>query len=112
VNPRLSPAALRVLESATWPGNLRQLKHEMQRALVLAGARDEILPEDLSPELTAQAPASADADLTLEGKISALERTELSRALAATGGNKSHAAEKLGLSRQGLLNKLSRHGLK
>jgi S-layer protein len=31
---------------------------------------------------------------------------------AATGGNKSHAAEKLGLSRQGLLNKLSRHGLK
>jgi transcriptional regulator of acetoin/glycerol metabolism len=84
----------------------------MQRALVLAGARDEILPEDLSPELTAQAPASADADLTLEGKISALERTELSRALAATGGNKSHAAEKLGLSRQGLLNKLSRHGLK
>ena len=112
VNPRLSPAALRVLESATWPGNLRQLKHEMQRALVLAGARDEILPEDLSPELTAQAPASADADLTLEGKISALERTELSRALAETGGNKSHAAEKLGLSRQGLLNKLSRHGLK
>jgi transcriptional regulator of acetoin/glycerol metabolism len=43
--------------------------------------------------------------------IADLERRELSAALAATGGNKSQAALRLGLSRQGLLNKLARHGL-
>jgi DNA-binding NtrC family response regulator len=48
---------------------------------------------------------------TLEAKLAALERRELAAALAATGGNKSQAAQRLGLSRQGLLNKLARHGL-
>lgn len=111
--PRLSPAALRVLEAHRWPGNLRELKHEMQRALVLAGTRDEILPEDLSPSLTRQAPSSesAGAGTTLEEKIASLERAELTQALAQTGGNKTQAAQRLGLSRQGLLNKLARHGL-
>jgi DNA-binding NtrC family response regulator len=112
-SPRLSPSALRLIENHAWPGNLRQLKHELQRALVLAGARDEILPDDLSPELTQPAGVPATTEpTTLEEKIAALERSELSRALAATGGNKSQAAEKLGLSRQGLLNKLARYGLK
>ena len=49
---------------------------------------------------------------TLEEKIAALERREIASALAATGGNKSHAAQRLGLSRQGLLNKMDRYGLK
>jgi transcriptional regulator with PAS, ATPase and Fis domain len=112
-DPRLSPAARRVLETYSWPGNLRQLKHEMQRSLVVAGARDEILPEDLSPELTRTTEASAPRaqGTTLEEKIAALERSEISQALAATRGNKSQAAERLGLSRQGLLNKIARYGL-
>jgi DNA-binding NtrC family response regulator len=52
-----------------------------------------------------------DPSATLEAKHAALERHELTAALAATGGDKSHAAQRLGLSRQGLLNKLARHGL-
>jgi DNA-binding NtrC family response regulator len=109
--PRLSAGATRVLEAHTWPGNLRELKHELQRALVLAGGRAELLEEDLSPQLQRPAVTPAGEPRTLEEKIFALERTELTRALAETKGNKSHAAEKLGLSRQGLLNKLARHGL-
>jgi DNA-binding NtrC family response regulator len=114
--PRLSPAARRCLEAHAWPGNLRELRHEMQRALVLAAGRDEIAPEDFSPSLrgggAAGAPAPGGEPSTLEEKIAALERAEVARALAACQGNRSHAAELLGLSRQGLLNKMARYGLK
>jgi DNA-binding NtrC family response regulator len=48
---------------------------------------------------------------TLEATLAAVERRELIAALDATGGNRTHAAQRLGLSRQGLLNKLARHGL-
>jgi DNA-binding NtrC family response regulator len=111
---RLSPEALRVMENHPWPGNLRELRHEMQRALVLAAGREEILVEDLSPSLRRpHLPPTSEAapPRTLEEMIADLERRELSAALAATGGNKSQAALRLGLSRQGLLNKLARHGL-
>ncbi|HET9626908.1 MAG TPA: helix-turn-helix domain-containing protein [Kofleriaceae bacterium] len=109
----LSAEALRALEAHAWPGNLRELRHEMQRALVMAAGRGEILVEDLSPQLRGAAPRSAASDpvTTLEAKIAQLERHELAAALAATGGNKAQAAQRLGLSRQGLLNKLARHGL-
>ena len=112
--PTLSPATVRCLESYEWPGNLRELRHEMQRALVLSGGRAELHPEDLSPALRAKAPSPTTANhpLTLEEKIERLEREELTRALAECEGNRSHAAEKLGLSRQGLLNKMARHGLR
>jgi DNA-binding NtrC family response regulator len=111
--PSLSAAAVRCLETYAWPGNLRELRHEMQRALVLAGGRRLVLPEDLSPALrgpasTVEVPEGA----TLEQKIEALERSEITRALAEHQGNRSHAAEALGLSRQGLLNKLARYGLR
>jgi DNA-binding NtrC family response regulator len=118
----LSPGAIRRIEAYAWPGNLRELRHEMQRALVMAAGRGEILEEDLSPALRrdvegAKAASSGDAGAdegqgTLEEKIAALERREIARALQATAGNRSQAAAKLGLSRQGLLNKMDRHGLK
>lgn len=113
---RLSAEALRVLEEHAFPGNLRELRNEMQRALVMAGGRAEILAEDLSPSIRAPrreapAPARSEEGGTLEEKIAALERRELRAALDETGGNKSKAAERLGLSRQGLLNKLARHGI-
>ncbi|MFO0588873.1 MAG: sigma-54 dependent transcriptional regulator [Polyangiaceae bacterium] len=115
---RLSPGALRRLEQHAWPGNLRELRHEMQRALVMAAGRDEILEDDLSPALRSGRPAAVspkdprDETGTLEEKIAALEIREISRALAETSGNRSHAAERLGLSRQGLLNKIARYGLR
>lgn len=114
----ISPGAMRRLEAYEWPGNLRELRHEMQRGLVMAGGRGEILEEDLSPGLRrSAAPGAAGAAAetegkTLEEKIAALERREITRALEATQGNKSQTAALLGLSRQGLLNKMDRYGLK
>jgi DNA-binding NtrC family response regulator len=126
----LSPAVLRRLEAYDWPGNLRELRHEMQRALVMAAGRGEIEEDDLSPALRAPARAATDgaaaavgaaaagaaaspgAPPTLESAIAALEHREIVAALAASGGNRSHAAQRLGLSRQGLLNKIARHGIR
>ena len=108
---RIATDTLRALEVHAWPGNLRELRAEMQRALVVAAGREEILVEDLSPGLRGARIEPDPVGPTLESKIAALERRELAAALAAAHGNKSHAAQQLGLSRQGFLNKLARHGL-
>lgn len=127
---RISLSALRRIEAYAWPGNLRELRHEMQRALVMAVGRAEILEEDLSPALRTfgqtqaaqtqkdhKSPGTDDAlldaeGMTLEEKIAVLEKREIMKALLATGKNRSQAAQRLGLSRQGLLNKMDRYGLK
>jgi DNA-binding NtrC family response regulator len=77
-----------------------------------------VLEEDLSPALHARPSGPGAAEVApgdgapLEQKIAALERREIAAALEATQGNRSHAATRLGLSRQGLLNKMDRYGLK
>lgn len=108
---QLSDAAIEALTSHSWPGNLRELRHEMQRATVLTGARLEIQPEDLSFSGADARPDPRPGATTLEQKVSALERREIEEALAKHDGNRSRAALALGLSRQGLLKKMSRYGL-
>jgi len=117
--PRLSAEALRVIESYAFPGNLRELRHQMQHALVMAAGRDEILEADLSltPPTARARPASdggdgGDDSSTLDEKVARLERREIEAALVKHAGNRSHVAARLGLSRQGLLTKMARHGLK
>ncbi|WP_164020646.1 sigma-54-dependent transcriptional regulator [Pyxidicoccus trucidator] len=107
----LSDAAAEALAAHAWPGNLRELKHEMQRATVLAGERREIQPEDLSFTGSERPRASTPGATTLAQKVEALERREIEEALKRCGGNRTHTAEALGLSRQGLLKKLERFGL-
>ncbi|HEX2570480.1 MAG TPA: sigma-54 dependent transcriptional regulator [Polyangia bacterium] len=118
---RLSEGALEALLRASWPGNLRQLRHEMQRATVLAGDDPEIDAEDFSAAVAAPVGAAArprgatsgspEEATTLQEKVEALERREIAAALTRHGGNRSRTAEALGLSRQGLLKKMERYGL-
>lgn len=104
----LSAEAREALFAHEWPGNLRELRHEMQRATVLAGDRREIIPEDFS--FATRVPVTT-AGATLHSKIEALERREIQEALEKHNNNRTHAAQALGLSRQGLLKKLERYGL-
>ena len=103
----LSPASEAALLGHPWRGNLRELRHAMQRGAVLAGARPLIEPVDLG--LNA-APNSPDGT-TLADQVAALERRAIQAAMAAEGGNRTRAAQRLGLSRQGLHNKLARYEL-
>ncbi|MFM2244961.1 MAG: hypothetical protein RL071_1035 [Pseudomonadota bacterium] len=108
--PPLGAAARAALRAHAWPGNLRELRHCVQRAAVLGAGQAELQPEDLglgSPPSTAEGSVEG----TLSAAVDALERRMISEALQAEGGNRSRSARRLGLSRQGLLNKLDRYGL-
>ncbi|MBJ6762037.1 sigma-54-dependent Fis family transcriptional regulator [Myxococcaceae bacterium JPH2] len=107
----LSDGASEALSAHAWPGNLRELRHEMQRATVLAGERREIQPEDLSFTGAERARPAQPGGSTLAQKVEALERREIEEALRRFQHNRTHTAEALGLSRQGLLKKLERLGL-
>lgn len=101
---QLSAAALRAIEGYGWPGNVRELKNTLWRAALLAEGTP-IEPRHLSlPQTRPATEPIALAPLTL----AAAERHAISRALAATGGNKVRAAEVLGIARSTLLEKLKR----
>ena len=110
---KLTPAAARALEGYPFPGNVRELEHTIERALILAGA-DAITPEHLSfahPESVAQAswvPRIPPEGLSLED----LERELILQALERAAGNKSAAARLLGLTRRTLYSRMEKHGLR
>ena len=107
----LSESAQHALVKHAWPGNLRELRHEMQRASVLVGERQVIEAADFAfLHNTARDTEKAKEEGTLSDKLEALERREIERALAKYHGNRTHAAEALGITRRGLLKKMSRFG--
>jgi Nif-specific regulatory protein len=116
----LDDAALRRLVAYPWPGNVRELENEMKRLAVLAPGRI-VGPQDLSeavrsPDagtlLTRRDVPLPASGASLHGAVEALERRLIADALAACGGNQVHTARTLGLSRQGLIKKMERYGLR
>ena len=53
---QLSPEVLSLFASYWWPGNVRQLRNEVQRAVALAAPGSTVVPDHLSPDLTAEPP--------------------------------------------------------
>ena len=117
---QLSPATLEILTRYWWPGNVRQLRNEVQRAVALSTPGSFITPEQLSADLTA--PPSRDAahaeplpERIVPGNLaSAVERVErqlIEATLERTQRNISETARVLGLTRRGLYLKLRRLGL-
>ena len=98
--------AMQTLMDHLWPGNIRELEHTIERAVLLANG-DVVRTSDLA--LTERGSTSAQRleDLTL----SEAERTLIQKALARFDGNVSHAAKALGLSRSALYRRMSAHGL-
>ena len=110
---RLSPGALRRLMDSPWPGNVRQLQNEIKRAAVLA-RRGIIAEEDLeehAPSVAADPPSQPAATSTLQAAIEEVEKRMIRETLEAHHNNQQRAAQTLGLSRQGLINKMKRHGI-
>ena len=118
----VKPALVAALGAASWPGNVRQLENTIARLAALA--HDATLTaadflEQRGHEAPALAPAAAPSDdeLPAEGgpslreQVEAFERGVIARALAATGGNQSEAARRLGTSRVTLIDKIKKYGL-
>jgi len=118
---KVSAAALRALEQYGYPGNVRELEHTLERAMILAGS-DPIDLEHLSfarPEL-ARAGGALSLDspgwvpvIPAEGlSLETLERELILQSLERAGGNKSQAARLLGLTRRTLYSRMEKHGLR
>ncbi len=111
---RIAPEVLAVLRNYRWPGNIRELRNVVERALVL-GDGTSIVLDDLPPELLLSAPAGAAAVVPQAAgtvrTLEQLERDAIAAALDATGGNKARAAALLGIDRTTLYRKLKDHEL-
>ncbi len=101
---RLSPQAMQCLLAYTFSGNVRELRNAIQRACLLCRG-DVILPEHLPPKIAALGAGSA-APPGDDDRLSQVERATIQATLNETGGNRTQAARKLGISRRALIYKL------
>jgi len=102
---KLIESGLHVLENYSWPGNVRQLQHMMERLTILAPQNriDEVAVRE-AIELTEPRDSASET-------LADTEADQIRRVLSATGGNKSRAAKILGIERKTLYRKLERMGL-
>jgi two-component system response regulator HupR/HoxA len=109
----LSERALRALVAYSWPGNIRQLEHEVRRLVAACPPGGLVTYELLSPEIKAAGVGteSEPAAGSLRQRVAQLERELISEALRARDGSLREAAKLLGMSRYGLSLKLKRLGL-
>lgn len=101
-----SETAARVLQDFDWPGNVRQLENEIQRAVLMCDS-GVVEVTDLS--------IGAAPEVGPEGPLTVLENVErdtIRQALSRANGNKTMAAAELGVTRQTLYNKIRRYGIK
>jgi two-component system response regulator HydG len=105
----IAEEAMNVLLSYSWPGNVRELENAIERGLVL-GQGDRLQAQDLPPQVhrrTDDQHPLVPAHLTLEE----MEKLAIAQALRLTGGNKSEAAERLGIHRTSIYDKMRRYGI-
>jgi Nif-specific regulatory protein len=110
--PRLKPRTLELLSQYHWPGNVRELQNEMERAFTLAGRTNEISEEYLSRKFFNSNDVRfqlLNKSGTMQKVVERIEKQMIHEALEKTGGNRTHAAGILGITRQGLLNKVKRY---
>lgn len=111
--PRYSSRSLQRLRDHAWPGNVRELRNLCERLLILFSGRD-IEPENLPAEIrtTGCHPATGGVQLPSAGlRLDELEVELIRQALHKTGGNRTHAARLLGLTRDTLLYRLKKYAL-
>ena len=109
----ITSGALRMLIAYDYPGNVRELENEMERA-VLLGEEGQDISEDLLSECVVGASLSVNGGRakasSLAGKVAEFERQCIEEMLGACGGNKSEAARRFGMTYRGLLAKMQRLG--
>ena len=101
----MTPAAERLLLDYPWHGNIRELRHAVEKAVILSDS--DMLTPELFSSLSHRPAPSPRQPSTLED----MERVMIADAIKSCGGNLSAAAQRLGITRQTLYNKMKRYGL-
>jgi len=98
---------MEALKSYHWPGNVRELKNLLKRLITVKKIKGEhtITIEDIPDEIR---DGRGKVPKTLKEKIEALKKEEIKKALKKHNGNRTKAAEELGISRRGLTKMLKR----
>ena len=102
---RLAESGLKAMEDYSWPGNIRQLQHMMEKLTILAPGHR------IDEAAVKQAIEQMDSRDTASDTLADTEAEQVRRVLAATNGNKSRAAKILGIERKTLYRKLEKMGL-
>ncbi|HWH03978.1 MAG TPA: sigma-54 dependent transcriptional regulator [Gemmatimonadales bacterium] len=102
-----STEALDRLLSAPWPGNVREMRNVLERAMILARGQPQIALEHLPAELRRPTAGSRHQPQSLAD----VEKAQIERALRHHGGNRTRAAKELGISRATLINKIKAYSL-
>jgi DNA-binding NtrC family response regulator len=101
----ISAALIKKMQQYNWPGNIRELQHAIERAVILS--QEKVLqPEDLFLKNTGAEPTSATAF-----DLEEMEKNMIMKALKRYNGNITDAARELGLSRAALYRRLEKYGL-
>jgi transcriptional regulator with GAF, ATPase, and Fis domain len=129
--PTLEPAALELLERYSWPGNIRELRNVIERAVLLAAGgpiTPSLLPTEKMGTMLVPSPDSGkfpaitvygltgseaprERKPNLKSEIEAFEKQRILDALERCGGNQTKAARRLGMSRRTLVSRLEEYGL-
>jgi two-component system, NtrC family, response regulator HydG len=101
-------SAMELLQRYPWPGNIRELQHAIERAIIMAEG-DQLDSRDFF--FLSAKPASEKAQTSVTLNLDDMERSTIQRAIDKNGGNISKAAKELGLTRASLYRRLEKYGL-
>lgn len=104
-----SPVAAKMLQEHDWPGNARELENVMERAALLMGQGDLLLPEHLPENMRASHP-EPETCLNLRERLEQIEREYIARAMSDCQGRIKKAAPLLGYTARQLANRLEKLG--
>jgi len=115
-NAKLAPSVNELLETYSWPGNVRGLRNVMERALILSGGKPVIpayLPKEiLVPTIDSNSQSNTEHLNTIQIlSLAEMEKHHIQRVLTANDGNKTWAAKQLGITRLTLRNKIKQYAL-
>ncbi len=109
---KISEAALARMQKHTWPGNIRELQHSLERAVIMSNSQ-VLQPEDFNLNSQSQSTGHADGENVLldQFKLEDVEKILIRKVLKKYNGNITQAASELGLTRSSLYRRLEKYGL-